>query len=112
MVRIVISEVLYGCLYQKGRAQMLQKLPAVLITDCNAFYNGVVKSQPSELGLEERRTAIDALALRQALEEGQTVVRWVHSHAQIADGMTKTSWQAFPVLTKLMGHQRWRLVFD
>ena len=83
---------------------MLLKVPAVLITDCKAFYDGVVKSQSAGLGLEERRTAIEALALRQALEAGQTVVRWVHSHAQIADGMTKASWQAFSVLSKLMEH--------
>ena len=68
------------------------------VTDCKAFYNGVVRSQSAGLGLEERRTAIEALALRNALDEGQTTVRWVHSHAQIADGLTKASWQAFGVI--------------
>ena len=90
----------------------LQAIPAVLVTDCKAFYDGVVRSQSEGLGLEERRTAIQALALRYALDEGKTVVRWVHSHAQIADGLTKGSWQAFGVIKLFLEKQEWRIIYD
>ena len=73
-------------------------VPGTLITDCKAFYDGVVMSVSAGLGLDERRTAIEALALRQAFEAGGTVVRWVHSHAQLADGLTKASQQALNVI--------------
>ena len=82
------------------------------MTDCKAFYDGVVKSESAGLGLDERRTAIEALALRRALEEGDTLVRWVHSHAQLADGMTKASLQAFYVLHSFLKRQRWKIVHD
>ncbi|CAK0860660.1 unnamed protein product [Prorocentrum cordatum] len=45
-------------------------------------------------------------------EEGETIVRWVHSHAQLADGMTKASQQAFNVLHSFLKSQRWKIVHD
>ena len=88
MARLVLAEVLHNKSPVRDRTEALRSLPAILVTDCKAFYDGVVRSQSAGLGLEERRTAIEALALRNALDEGQTTVRWVHSHAQIADGLT------------------------
>ena len=112
MVRMVMSEILFNRSPTRDRVETLKLLPAVLVTDCKAFYDGVVRSQSAGLGLEERRTAIEALALRNALDEGNTVVRWVHSHAQIADGLTKGSWQAFGVLKLFLEKQEWRLIYD
>ncbi|CAK0846211.1 unnamed protein product [Prorocentrum cordatum] len=45
-------------------------------------------------------------------EEGETIVRWVHSHAQLADGMTKASQQALHVLHSFLKSQRWKIVHD
>ncbi|CAK0863661.1 unnamed protein product [Prorocentrum cordatum] len=113
MVRLVLYEVLYGRFDLHDRHGALHRVPGALVTDCKAFYDGVVKSKSAGLGLDERRTAIEALALRRALEEGGTLVRWVvHSHAQLADGMTKASLQAFHVLHASLKNQRWKIVHD
>ncbi|CAK0855515.1 unnamed protein product [Prorocentrum cordatum] len=112
MVRLVLYEVLFGSIDLRNRAAALHHIPGALVTDCKAFYDGVVKSESAGLGLDERRTAIEALALRRALEEGEAIVRWVHSHAQLADGMTKASQQAFNVLHSFLKSQRWKIVHD
>ncbi|CAK0880367.1 unnamed protein product, partial [Prorocentrum cordatum] len=112
MVRLVLYEVLFGSVDLQNRAAALLHIPGALVTDCKAFYDGVVKSESAGLGLDERRTAIEALALRRALEEGKTIARWVHSHAQLADGMTKASQQAFNVLHAFLKSQRWKIVHD
>ncbi|CAK0889471.1 unnamed protein product, partial [Prorocentrum cordatum] len=91
-------------------AAEIQDVLATLATDCKAFYDGVAKSEPAGLGLDERRTAIEALVLRRALEEGGTSVRRVRSHAQRADGMAKASLQAFNVPHAFLMHQRWNSV--
>ena len=82
------------------------------MTDCQALYDGVVKSVLTGLGSDERETSIEALALRRDLEKGGNLVRWVHSHAQLADGMTKASLQAFHVLHSFLKRQRWKIVHD
>ncbi|CAK0877495.1 unnamed protein product, partial [Prorocentrum cordatum] len=112
MVRLVLYEVLFVSVDLQNRAAALHHIPGALVTDCKAFYDGVVKSESAGLGLDERRTAIEALALRRALEEGETIVRWVHSHAQLADGMTEASQQAFNVLHAFRKSQRWKIVHD
>ncbi|CAK0911327.1 unnamed protein product, partial [Prorocentrum cordatum] len=112
MVRLVLYEVLVGSVDLRNRAAALHHIPGALVADCKAFYDGVVKSESAGLGLDERRTAIEALALRRALEEGEAIVRWVHCHAQLADGMTKASQQAFNVLHAFLKSQRWKIVHD
>ncbi|CAK0904869.1 unnamed protein product, partial [Prorocentrum cordatum] len=112
MVRLVLYEVLFGSVDLCNRAAALHHIPGALVTDCKSFYDGAVKSESAGLGLDERRTAIEALALRRALEEGETIARWVHSHAQLADGMTKASQQAFNVLHAFLKSQRWKIVHD
>eukprot|EP00959_Pyramimonas_sp_CCMP1952_P012626 266624-Pyramimonas_sp.AAC.1 len=82
-------------------------VPAVLVTDCKAFYDGAARSQSAGLGLEERRAAIEALALRSVLDEGKAPARRARSRAQIADGLTMGNWQAFGVLKLFLEKQEW-----
>eukprot|EP00959_Pyramimonas_sp_CCMP1952_P134378 2811561-Pyramimonas_sp.AAC.1 len=71
---MVLAEILLDKSPVQEKMTILHHVPAVLITDCKAFYDGVARSQSAGPGLEERRTAIEALALRNALDEGKTVV--------------------------------------
>eukprot|EP00959_Pyramimonas_sp_CCMP1952_P081739 1707531-Pyramimonas_sp.AAC.1 len=91
---------------------MPHRIPAVLVTECKAFYDGRVRSQSAGLGLGERRTAIEALAHRSALDEWQATVWRVQSRAQIADGLTKGNWQVFGVRKLFLDKQEWRLIYD
>ncbi|CAK0856560.1 unnamed protein product [Prorocentrum cordatum] len=111
MVRLVLYEVLVGTFNLHDRRDTLRQVLATLVTDCKAlFYGGAVKSESAGLGLDKRRTAMEAVALRQALEEGGAIVRWVRCRAQLADGMTKASLQVVRVLHAFLKKHRWKIV--
>eukprot|EP00969_Alexandrium_andersonii_P261229 11548831-Alexandrium_andersonii.AAC.1 len=57
--------------------------------DCRGVFDAVAKSESSGLGLKDKRAALEALALRQAMAQLHTALRRCHSHAQLADMMTK-----------------------
>ena len=112
-LRLAFAE-LNGTVIDLDRANEIVQngTPATMITDCKALYDAELKSETAGLGVADRRCSIEILGLKQSVMATGTRIRWVHSHAQIADGLTKASLQALQLLTKFMHTQRWRLVFD
>lgn len=90
----------------------IQNIPGVLIADCKSIYDSINRSESSCLGMSEKRTAIEALAFKQTNASTHTPVRWVHSHAMLADGLTKVSSTAIRILRAFIRKPLWRLVFD
>eukprot|EP00959_Pyramimonas_sp_CCMP1952_P284461 5946626-Pyramimonas_sp.AAC.1 len=41
MVRLVMAEILLDCSPMRNRVETLKSVPAVLVTDCKAFYDAV-----------------------------------------------------------------------
>lgn len=56
--------------------------------------------------------AIEALALKRSLAASNTVLRWVHSLAQLADCMTKDSEVGRQMFLKYLATGRWKLIYD
>ena len=84
-----------------------------VITDSKGLYDSLVRSASSSLGMNDRRTAIAALALKQCLAETNTTVRWVHSEAMVVDAMTKAgSGKARETTLDFATRDMWRLVHD
>lgn len=61
-------------------------------------------------GLRDKRISLEIMCLLESVERLQTEVRWVHSEAQLADGLTKP----FPagVLHKVLFEGKWTLAYD
>ena len=89
-------------------------VPDTMITDCKALYDAECKVETAGLGVADRRCSIEILGLRQNIRNSGTTVRWVHSHAQLADGLTKSSLHAYRLLLSFLckQKQRWRLLWD
>ena len=69
------------------------------------------RSESAGLGLRDKRTSIECLGIRQQKEQTALQIRWVHSDAMLADGLTKD--RAAKVLLEFFrSGQRWRLVDD
>ena len=88
------------------------KTTAAMGTDCKGLYDSVCRVLSSGLGVADRRSAIEALGLRQALANSKTEMRWVHSEAMPADGLAKDSNRAHNVLLDFLTRGYWRLVRD
>ena len=82
-----------------------------LITDCNGLFDAVNRSQSAGLGLSEKRTAIEALSIRQLCTASNVSVKWVNSHRQLAEILTKQG-----VLTENLDRalktNLWKIVYD
>ena len=90
----------------------LQKTPGVMVTDAKSLYDAVSRGDAatSGLGLSDKYSALEVLSVMERLAEAKTSVRWVHSGAQLADGLTKH--QPSSCLKKAMMDGAWTLVAD
>eukprot|EP00439_Symbiodinium_sp_Y106_P084240 s635_g25.t1 len=80
----------------------LSRVPAVLITDARALFDALDKGSIASSGysMKDKYTALEMQALSQHVEEQGTILQWVDSDHQLADGLTKV--QKRDVLKKFL----------
>ena len=97
VVRHMVSSLLGK--HQQGRRQgvelsdyvdnIVKKVPAAVVTDAKSLYDGVEKRESFSAGLQDRRSGIEVVAIRQQVRDQVVKVCWTNSDQQIADGLTK-----------------------
>ena len=92
--------------------ECISTIPGILILDCKSLYDSVNRSESSALGMKDKRTAIEALALRSAVMATNTSLKWSHSEAQLADVLTKLSGPGLKFFLQFLRRGKWRLVLD
>ncbi|CAK0907562.1 unnamed protein product [Prorocentrum cordatum] len=92
--RLVLSELLLGPTPLKQWAAGCAKIPGALVLDCRGVFDALDKSESSALGMKDKRSALEALALKRGMAATATSLRWCHSGAQLSDCMTKNSEKA------------------
>ena len=60
--------------------------------------------------MEEKRTAIELLAIKERLKQANVNLKWVDGDQELADGLTKP-WRHEPLI-KALGKGEWRIVYD
>jgi hypothetical protein len=91
--------------------ELTQAPMSSLITDCKGLFDAVNRSQSAGLGLSEKRTAIEALSIRQICAASNVSVKWVNSDRQLADILTKVGVMT-ENLDRALNSNQWRIVFD
>ena len=84
----------------------------MLITDAKGVYDSIVRSVSSNLGLADKRSAVEALTIKESLAATKTMLRWVHSEAMAADGLTKLNPSAMATALDFAQRGWWRIVQD
>ena len=111
--RLVVAEVLCGRMQMtKAWAGHARQVPSCLVTDCRGVYDALEKSESSGVGLKDKRAGLEALALRQSMALTGTALRWCHSHAQLADMMTKLNSSTTATWEYFLKRGSWRLIYD
>ena len=82
------------------------------MVDAKGVYDAVARSESSALGMKDKYSAIEALALKQSLTDNRTVLRWCHSEANVADALTKGSLPALEIFREFCHRGVWKLVYD
>lgn len=99
-----------GTIQLKKADDYLSSFESGLICDARNIYDGIVKVETSGLKMEEKRTAIELLAIKERLNQAQVTLKWVDGDQEMADGLTKP-WRHEPLL-KAMRAYHWRIVYD
>ena len=76
-------------------------------------WTGLARSASSCLGLKDKKSGLETLAIKQSLLNLGTALRWRHSFAQLADCMTKNDSKSREPLELFQGRKyRWKMVTD
>ena len=85
---LLVAEIIDGPLeIQKCREALCRRRP-ILVTDCKSLYDHL-HSPSSPTSIEDRRTSIDVVIIRESCRVTQAFVRWVPTNRMLADAFTK-----------------------
>jgi hypothetical protein len=87
----------------------VSKVPGTMVIDAKSIYD-VLTSQNQPLQLQEKRTALELVAYLQNTSRNNTITRWVHGGANLADGLTKVG--ASQMLLDFLRTSTWTVVYD
>ena len=71
--------------------EAMKQVQSVLVCDSRSLYDALSKIESSGLHLEEKRTAIEVLSIRERTQAAGVTIRWVDSDQQLADGLSKNN---------------------
>ena len=77
-----------GLSVQQGQME-LKKQKSVVVTDCRALYDALNRANVATT--QDKRVAIECLVIASMIKETGSILRWVSSERQLADGLTKVS---------------------
>lgn len=87
-LNLILSEALDGGFEPREFLNRLAKRPPVLATDCKSLYDHLI-SPSSPTAVEDRRTSIDIVIIRESLRRMQAFIRWLPTNRMLADALTK-----------------------
>ena len=96
----------------KEPSKAVKQITGAVVIDARALFDVLRKRDlnSSGAGLKDKFSALEILCLIESLEANSTMVRWVHSDAQLADALTKPL--PLGVLHKAMIEGKWTLSYD
>ena len=75
----------------------MQERPPVCVTDCKSLYDHL-SAVGSPSTLQDKRSSIDVLSIRESLKKTGCVMLWTPTGLQVADGLTKDEGEAVECL--------------
>eukprot|EP00971_Amphidinium_carterae_P145961 2893124-Amphidinium_carterae.2 len=88
--------------------QMIAPRPATLLTDCKSVYDALNQLWCSN-AKTDKRLSIDLAIIRECLARDSSKVRWIETHQQLADSMTKNSVSPL-FLRQTLANHRYRIM--
>ena len=90
--------------------EYLRQISSCMVCDAKNIYDGICKVETSGLHMEEKRTAIELLAIKERLQQANISLKWVNGDQELADGLTK-GWK-HETLVRALEDAKWRIVYD
>ena len=111
--RLCLKEVLFGQLELRNWQSETRQIHTSVVMDCRGVYDALARSSSSCLGLKDKKSGLEAHALKHSLVECGRAMRWCHSAAQLCGVVTK-DYDAARALWELFVRRgfRWKLIHD
>lgn len=104
---LILSEALDGPRCCRSLWSGLGNRLTLVITDCKSLYDHLLsQSSPT---LDDRRTAIDIVILRDSISRMKASLRWIPTDRMLADALTKESPEAFDLLRACLRTTRYQI---
>ena len=87
--RLLWSEMFSVDFKVKEADYYIKLVMGTLLVDAKGIYDALARSESAALSMKDKRSAIEGLALKAALTETRTAIRWCHSGVNVADALTK-----------------------
>ena len=97
--KAVLQELIHGSFDLRGAPAVIQERPPVCVTDCKSLYDHLL-AVGSPTTLQDKRSAVDVLIIRESLKKTGCVIRWAPTGLQLADGLTKDKGEAVECLRR------------
>ena len=87
-IMLMLAEIFDGPLTIRACRDALKRRRPIIVTDCKSLYDHL-HSPSSPTSIEDRRTSIDAVIIRESCKDMSAYVRWAPTNRMIADALTK-----------------------
>ena len=90
----------------------VRSVTGALITDSRGSYDSVVRSESANLGMSSARAAVQAYAIKEALNDEKEHLIWVSGDWNLADALTKSADDCRVSARQFLRSGKWRIKFD
>ena len=94
-----LQELIHGSIDLRGAPAVMRERPPVRVTDCESLYDHL-SAVGSPTTLQDKRSAVDVLIIRESLKMTGCVIRWAPAGLQLTDGLTKDKGEAVECLRR------------
>ena len=106
-ITLLVSEALEGPRFAHSCWNRTQDRLVLFATDCKSLYDHLYsQSSPT---LEDRRTAIDIIIIRDSIHRLNAFLRWLPTNRMLADALTKESPEALDLLRACLRTGRYQI---
>ena len=99
LATLFLQELIHGSFDLRGAPAVIQERPPVYVSDCKSPYDHLL-AFGSPTTLQDKRSAVDVLTIREYLKKTGCVVRWAPTGLQLADGLTTDKGEAVECLRR------------
>lgn len=105
---LLLAEIFDGPLEIRTCRDVLKRRQPIIVTDCKSLYDHL-KSPSSPTSIEDRRTSIDIVIIRESCKSMNAFIRWVPTNRMLADSLTKDAGDPMDLLRACMKNSTYQI---
>ena len=107
-IMLMLAEIFDGPLTIRTCRDVLKRRRPIIVTECKSLYDHL-HSPSSPTSIEDRRTSIDVVIIRESCKDMSAFVRWVPTNRMIADALTKNDGDPVDLLRSCMKRSAYQI---